>query len=159
MLEEALAVYKGTVICVSHDRYFLDRICDQIVAFEDHGVVVQPGNYSYYLEKREAREKAQRLQMENSQKSSHSQKSKSSARKIKPLSNKERADLETIEQRIEDAENAVVIIEERLNDPAFQAENYDKLPEETAKLEEAKKVVSDLFARWEELEERVAQGT
>jgi len=35
MLEEALADFNGTVIVVSHDRYFLDRICDQIVAFED----------------------------------------------------------------------------------------------------------------------------
>ena len=35
MLEEALADFEGSVLVVSHDRYFLDRICDQIVAFED----------------------------------------------------------------------------------------------------------------------------
>src|SRR5204862_1121833 len=61
MLEEALADFDGSVLVVSHDRYFLDRICDQIVAFEDGGVFVQPGNYSYYLEKkleRDARAKA-----------------------------------------------------------------------------------------------------
>ena len=62
MLEEALADFDGSVICVSHDRYFLDRICDQIIAFEDDGVIVQPGNYSYYLEKRQAREAAERVQ-------------------------------------------------------------------------------------------------
>jgi ATPase subunit of ABC transporter with duplicated ATPase domains len=50
------------VIVVSHDRYFLDRICDQIIAFEENGVIVQPGNYSYYLEKRQAREAAERIQ-------------------------------------------------------------------------------------------------
>src|SRR5947207_1931534 len=55
MLEEALADFDGSVLVVSHDRYFLDRICDQIVAFEDGGVFVQPGNYSYYLEKRPQR--------------------------------------------------------------------------------------------------------
>ena len=57
MLEEALADFDGTILVVSHDRYFLDRICDQIVAFEDGGVFVQPGNYSYYLEKKKEEEK------------------------------------------------------------------------------------------------------
>src|SRR3989440_10194311 len=57
MLEEALADFDGTVLVVSHDRYFLDRICDQVLAFEDGGLFVQPGNYSYYLEKRQQRER------------------------------------------------------------------------------------------------------
>src|SRR5882672_4330032 len=56
MLEEALADFDGTVLVVSHDRYLLDRICDQIIAFEEDGLFVQPGNYSYYLEKKKERE-------------------------------------------------------------------------------------------------------
>ena len=47
---------------VFNDRYFLDRICDQIIAFEDDGIAVQAGNDSYYLEKRQAREAAERIQ-------------------------------------------------------------------------------------------------
>src|SRR4029079_18416382 len=50
MLEEALVDFEGSVLVVSHDRFFLDRICDQIVAFEDGGAFVTPGNFSYYLE-------------------------------------------------------------------------------------------------------------
>ena len=57
MLEEALADFGGTVLVVSHDRYFLDRICDQIVAFEEPGLFIQPGNYSYYLEKKTERDR------------------------------------------------------------------------------------------------------
>jgi ATP-binding cassette subfamily F protein uup len=60
MLEEALADFDGSVLVVSHDRYFLDRICDQIVTFEDGGLFVQPGNYSYYH--REKKERDQRDQ-------------------------------------------------------------------------------------------------
>src|SRR6266404_6372154 len=56
MLEEALADFDGSVLVVSHDRYFLDRICDQIVAFEEGDIFVQTGNYSYYLEKKKERE-------------------------------------------------------------------------------------------------------
>src|SRR5207342_1483336 len=58
MLEEALADFDGTVLVVSHDRYFLDRICDQVIAFEESGLFVQPGNYSYYLEKKKQRDAA-----------------------------------------------------------------------------------------------------
>src|SRR5437899_308219 len=56
MLEEALADFDGTVLVVSHDRYFLDRICDQVLAFEESGLFAQPGNYSYYLEKKKERD-------------------------------------------------------------------------------------------------------
>jgi len=56
MLEEALADFDGSVLVVSHDRYFLDRICDQIISFEEGGLFVQTGNYSYYLEKKKERE-------------------------------------------------------------------------------------------------------
>lgn len=158
MLEEALASFPGTVICVSHDRYFLDRICDQIVAFEDGGVVVQPGNYSYYLEKRKARETAERLQLQAYQKSSSKAPEEGKrTSKAKPLSNRERSDLETIETRIQEAEVAVETMAEKINDPTFQAEHYADLPAENAKLAAAQQVVSDLFARWEELEERKAE--
>jgi ATP-binding cassette subfamily F protein uup len=158
MLEEALAVFPGTVICVSHDRYFLDRICDQIVAFEEGGVVVQPGNYSYYLEKRKARETADRLQLQAYEKSSSKVKeAPKRTTRPKPLSNRERSDLETIEERIQEAETAVETLAEKINDPTFQAENYDELPAENQKLAAAQEVVTELFARWEELEERKAE--
>jgi ATP-binding cassette subfamily F protein 3 len=53
VLESALDEFEGTLLAVSHDRYFLDRIVNRIVAIEDSGQVKQyPGNFSYYLEKR-----------------------------------------------------------------------------------------------------------
>ncbi len=53
LLEEALVSFKGNVIVVSHDRYFLNRVCTAILAFEGEGLVrYAVGNYDYYLEKR-----------------------------------------------------------------------------------------------------------
>src|SRR5882724_6637656 len=53
LLEEALVAFGGCVIVVSHDRYFLNRVCTSILAFEGEGhVVYHVGNYDYYLEKR-----------------------------------------------------------------------------------------------------------
>ena len=57
ILEEALAAFDGCVIAVSHDRYFLNRVCNGILAFEGDGKVhFSEGDYSYYIEKRTARE-------------------------------------------------------------------------------------------------------
>jgi energy-coupling factor transporter ATP-binding protein EcfA2 len=53
LLEEALVAFRGNVIVVSHDRYFLNRVCTAILSFEGDGVVKYAvGNYDYYLEKR-----------------------------------------------------------------------------------------------------------
>src|SRR5947199_1746570 len=55
LLEEALVGFGGCVVVVSHDRYFLNRVCTSIFAFEDEGrVVYRVGNYDYYLERRGA---------------------------------------------------------------------------------------------------------
>ena len=58
VLEEGLAEFGGCVIVVSHDRYFLNRVCTAILAFEGNGeVVYQEGDYDYYREKLAARNK------------------------------------------------------------------------------------------------------
>lgn len=54
VLEAALDEFEGTILTVSHDRYFLDKIVDRVVAIEEGGQVRHyPGNFSYYLEQRE----------------------------------------------------------------------------------------------------------
>ncbi len=53
VLEEALMAFPGVVLVVSHDRYFLNRVCTDILAFEDSGRIVHSvGDYDYYLEKK-----------------------------------------------------------------------------------------------------------
>jgi len=153
MLEEALADFDGSVICVSHDRYFLDRICDQIIAFEEDGVFVQPGNYSYYLEKRQAREAAQRIQAQAAAKDAAARR-KAAERPARPrkLTFKEKAELEGIESAILAAEQAVEAIEIQLHDPEFQATRFAEIPALVEKLDTAKAEVARHYSRWEELE-------
>ncbi len=153
MLEEALAGFEGSVIVVSHDRYFLDRICDQIIAFEDNGVTVQAGNYSYYLEKRQAREAAARAQAAAfAQLSSSRQKGGSASPKPRKLTLAERKELESIEDTIHSAEEVVSALETQLNDPEFQAKNFNEIPQLAQKLEAAKANVAAVYKRWEDLE-------
>ena len=154
MLEEALADFDGTVVCVSHDRYFLDRICDQIIAFEDDGVIVQPGNYSYYLEKRQAREAAQRIQAQAAARhaAARHKAAAPTAVKSRKLTLKERSELDAIEGVILAAEQGVGDIERRLNDPVFHAQSFAEIPAVIAQLDAAKAQVARLYTRWEELE-------
>ncbi len=151
MLEEALSAFGGSILVVSHDRYFLDRICDQVIAFEDGGLHVTPGNYSYYLEKRQQRESALKDQAK-AYKALQSAKPAARTEKTRKLSQKERTELDTIEDRIFAAEDEVKTIETRMNDPEFQISNYEQIPAEMEKLEAARAATAALYARWEELQ-------
>ena len=149
MLEEALAVFGGTVLVVSHDRYFLDRICDQIVAFEEGGIHIQPGNFSYYLEKKKERQQYYK----KFEYSAEPVKSSGAvqAQTARKLSYKEKQELETIEDVILDAEKKVAALESELNDPSLYSIRGADAANIAESLEKARRDVARLYERWEEL--------
>ncbi|HWH70492.1 MAG TPA: ATP-binding cassette domain-containing protein, partial [Candidatus Sulfotelmatobacter sp.] len=156
MLEEALADFDGSVLVVSHDRYFLDRICDQIVAFEEGGVFIQPGNYSYYLEKKKERDaRAQAAFAAAAQALPRKAPAVEPARSNRPrkLSFKEQRELAGMEAAILASEQRVHELETTLNDPEFHATRSREAHELIAALEAAKAEVARLYARWQELEQ------
>ena len=61
VLEEALKNYEGTIVFVSHDRYFINKIANKVLDITDNGHNMYLGNYDYYLEKREQERIAQQL--------------------------------------------------------------------------------------------------
>jgi ATP-binding cassette subfamily F protein uup len=146
MLEEALADFEGSVLVVSHDRYFLDRICDQIVAFEDGGVFVQPGNYSYYLEKRQQRERVPVRAAEPVTIATQPP-------RPRKLSFKEQRELEGVEAAVLAAETRVAVLEQTLNEPGFYVTRAKEAPALVAEHAAAKAEVSRLYARWAELDQ------
>ncbi len=147
MLEDAIAAFGGCVIVVSHDRYFLDRICDQIIAFEDGGLYVQPGNYSYYLEKRAVRE----TQAKAWTASAAAKGETNAAKRARKLGFKEKLELETIETTILTAETRVQQLEAMLDDPDFYVKHATEAATRATELEKARAEVARLYARWEEL--------
>jgi ATP-binding cassette subfamily F protein uup len=155
MLEEALADFDGTVLVVSHDRYFLDRICDQVVAFEDAGLFTQTGNYSYYLEKKKLRDEALQATMAAYAKPAVSpEPSSPKPARPKKLTFKEQRELEGMEAAILAAEGRVHELETTLNDPEFHATRSREAHGLIAELEAAKKEVARLYERWQELSAR-----
>jgi len=149
VLEEALVAFDGCVIAVSHDRYFLNRVCNGILAFEGDGKVhFSEGDYDYYLEKRDARGAEAALQTVAPKRQEQRVKIQTTK-----LTWREAKELETIEAEIMITEAEVERIEAVFSSPHF----YEKRGEETARLTEelaaARAKVDRLYARWNELEE------
>ncbi|MCB0731840.1 MAG: ATP-binding cassette domain-containing protein, partial [Ignavibacteriae bacterium] len=148
ILEEAIISFSGCVIVVSHDRYFLNRVCNGILAFEGNGkVYFSEGNYDYYLEKRTERLSELKDKSEKSKKMDT--RVKTSARKLTWKENKE---LESIEEKIIEAEEEVKNIEDIFSSPDFYEKYAAQTNELNEKLENAKLLVKNLYQRWEELE-------
>ena len=153
MLEEALADFDGSVLVVSHDRYFLDRICDQIAAFEDScGVFSELGNYSLYLEHRKAREQHDKLTAQTFTKPANAVPSAPKPAKTRKLSFKEQRELAGMEETIHATEARAAALEAKLGNPQFYAEQSKEVAGVLAELAAAKATVARLYARWEELE-------
>ena len=151
VLEEALTLFPGCVLVVSHDRYFLNRVCTGILAFEGEGqVTFSEGNYDYYLEKRRRAASgsgggAREFKVTGSP-------AGSKAGKPRKLSFKEQRELEGIEAVIQVAEAEVTEREAQFVDPEFVRKNGARMQVLLAELETAKAKVAALYARWEELE-------
>jgi len=149
ILEEALIAFDGCVIIVSHDRYFLNRVCNGILAFEENGTIyISEGNYDYYLEKRKARKST----VQESLPKEKTVESKTKA-KGKKLSWKEAKELESIEENIMIAELEVERIEKIFSSPDFYPTFAAQTNVLNLQLKEAKQNVKLLYDRWEELEQ------
>src|SRR5260370_42144775 len=97
LLEEALVAFGGCVIVVSHDRYFLNRVCTSILAFEGEGhVIYHLGNYDYYLEKRGAPRPVRDSYPTPAGAAAEQTKSKDQPRKLKMEEDRESASMEAI---------------------------------------------------------------
>jgi ATP-binding cassette subfamily F protein uup len=165
VLEEALIAFPGVTCVVSHDRYFLNRVCTDILAFEGDGKIHHSvGDYDYYLEKKQkqvaaAKRVASGLWPDKPAGgvSVHRPDSIRSATTPKPakprkLSFKEARELEGMEAQIHAVEAEVARIEGLFSNPDFFRSHATQVIQLTEELETAKENVSKLYARWEGLE-------
>ncbi|HVK57274.1 MAG TPA: ATP-binding cassette domain-containing protein [Candidatus Kapabacteria bacterium] len=154
VLEEALIAFDGVVVVVSHDRYFLNRVCTAIVAFEGEGkVAYSEGNYDYYLEKKARAAAVQASQGSRPQPKVEGVKAKpGNTAKLRKLSFKEARELEGMEEAIAVVEAEIARIEALFSDPEFNRKYGQQMNEINDQLAEQKAKLNELFARWEELE-------
>ena len=151
LLEEALLAFSGCVLVVSHDRYFLNRVCTGIIAFEGEGqVFYNEGDYEYYRQKLSERKTISIAQKTPAKPKPEKNKIKST--KPNKLTWKEKKELEGIEDAILEAEKEILEIEAIFADPEFHSKHGNKTNEFNKKLETAKQRSLTLYGRWEELE-------
>ncbi len=165
VLEEALIAFPGVTCVVSHDRYFLNRVCTDILAFEGDGKIHHSvGDYDYYLEKKQkteaaaARQSAAIMAMNKSAATGRD----AAAPKTKPrkISFKEQRELDGMETQIHTIEAEVARIEGLFANPEFFRKHAAQVNQLTHELETAKAQVTHLYTRWEELEAiRAAAGS
>jgi ABC transport system ATP-binding/permease protein len=152
-LEEALVAFPGVVLVVSHDRYFLNRVCTDILAFEGDGRIAHSvGDYDYYLEKR--KRVAEQAKAWESKAKGATKPSAAPVKTAKPrkLSFKETRELEGMEAQIQSMEAEIARIEKLFASPDFHRTHATQTNELNGQLADAKENLTKLFARWEELE-------
>lgn len=160
VLEEYLEDFNGCVIVVSHDRYFLDRTVETVFAFEGDGHIRQyPGNYSVYLDYRQAADEVDRAQPKAEKAAGTSptateaspQPAIASA-KAKKLSYKEKREYEQLEAQIPELEAEKAAIETTLygNPPS----GYSEIQQLSERLAELTSAIDTATERWLELAER-----
>ncbi len=150
-LENTLKEYGGTLLIISHDRYFINKLADRVLVMTPDGVTEYLGNYDYYLERTKSEigeNKAEKatVNKEKPQNDYFLQKQRQSEeRKRKTRLNKAEAEIERLDGEIEKTQ-ALLSSEEVVAD-------YEKLIELTNKLEQLRQEQEEQYLIWEELSE------
>lgn len=155
-LEQALAQYEGTVLLISHDRYFLDKLVNRVMEIKNGSLKEYPGNYSYYLEKREQELKET---PESSQKSAPSQNKNSRKQQrrreaearqaVSKRRNQLNKEIENFEEKINSLEREKSEIEEKMTQPQTYKEGdlIISLQKNHARIQTE---LEKLYKKWEE---------
>ncbi len=157
ILEDYLDAFKGCIIVVSHDRYFLDRVTDYLFIFDEDRIIKFPGNYSDFLLVKKYRNE------EKKKKSAYVKKYKkniATARQenikqevIKKLSFNEKREIKLIEKEIKNIEDQILSLNNKIEKEASSLSPAD-FRKITNKLEEFKEKLDELEFRWLELDEK-----
>lgn len=166
ILEDYLDYFEGIVIAVSHDRYFLDRIADRILAFEGNGVLTQyEGDYTTYLEKAGARGIGLTENPENpgnpnlkEKKSSDSRSTwKNNREKKLKFTYQEQKEFETIDEEIASMEEKIADIETEMASVASQYSRLQELAEQKEELEKQLEIKMERWVYLNDLAEQIAE--
>lgn len=146
VLEDYLESFPGTVITVSHDRYFLDRVVNRLLAFENSTIVSYYGQYTDYLEQREDETPEAAIVTEVKEVVA------APTDIPKKLSYQEQQDWTTIETQVENAEAALEQLEQQL---ASAGSDIGQVNELYQKIEQGKSQLDQLMDYWSYLSEKI----
>ena len=151
-LEDALALFDGTILFVSHDRYFVNSVATRILELYNGRLIEYLGDYDYYLKKRDEFHITFAAEEEDSvrEKASDSREAFSKSKEEKQRKQKNERLLKKTEDEIEELEKKVKELDKEFLDPSNMS-NSLLLTELSKKQEEAKKALEELYIEWERL--------
>lgn len=149
-LEESLKSYEGTMLIISHDRYFINKLADRILELKPEGMTEYLGNYDYYMEKRLEKSGQDSGKTQTETKKSAGAIDYKMKKEMQAQERKRRSMLKKTEQEIEETELEMEKVNEQLADPQVTSD-YQKLIELSGKLEELKTKQEQLYEQWAEL--------
>ncbi|EPR6026669.1 ribosomal protection-like ABC-F family protein [Listeria monocytogenes] len=162
VLEAALIDFEGTILFVSHDRYFINRIASKIVELAPEKATVFLGDYDYYQEKLAEEKELARLDAEDRRKKGEQVEATSSVRKLNYQEEKEqqkllrqrKRKLEEVEKSMEATDKKIAELELQLTNPeVFQ--DHEKALEITQELDAIKADGEKLMEEWEQISEEL----
>lgn len=146
ILENYLETFSGAVITVSHDRYFLDKVAQKHLIFEDQGQIKTfYGTISEYL----AQENQVSMSLENKS-SSQVEKTEQPEKKKQKMTYMEQKEWETIEEEIANLEEAINQLQEQM---VIYGDDFTKLQELQAEIDQQQMLLDEKYQRWEYLSE------
>ncbi len=152
ILETALNAYEGTVLYVSHDRYFINKTASRILELTHQEFVNYIGNYDYYLEKKDVLAPAADEAVLQASKPSAQKLDWKQQKENQALLRKRENDLKKCEDRIETLESRNAALDEEMAKPEI-ATNSVRLQEIASEKEQIGKELEELYIKWETLSE------
>lgn len=156
VLEDALNRYEGTVIYISHDRYFINKTAQIILELSPNGMTRYEGNYDYYLEKKAQRERIAQQQTvaQNTQTAAPQTVSDTKAEWLKQkeqqaAERKQAAKVARIEKQIEETEEKIAALDTQM---AENSADYTKAQELFTQRQALEQTLEDLYQQWEEMQ-------
>lgn len=154
VLEAALIDFPGTIIFVSHDRYFINKITDQVAEMQRDGVTIYLGDYDYYVEKKAEEAEIKRLNQTEGivQKTNQRKLNFKEEKQLQSERRKIARRIDELEETIEALELEVEQLEEKMAKPEIY-QDHEKALELTNYSSEVKQKVEQLMEEWTALQE------
>lgn len=151
VLEDALNGYEATAFIISHDRYFLNKVCDKLIEIKDKGITIYNGNYDYYLTKQEKYIESQSEVSENkTQKRKDARKEREEQKQVRQFKNRAKI----IEKRVAEIDAEVDALNIEFTKPEI-FEDFDKTREISAKIESLNNEKEEISLEWMEILEKL----
>lgn len=157
VLENALIDFDGTLLFVSHDRYFINRVATKVMEISEDGATIYLGDYDYYLEKKAELEELARLEAEENQGQEEVQVASAGANDYQAQKANQK-EMRKLSRRIEQIENELETIEERLEGISaamLETNEVAELSDLQKELDELSVTQEALMEEWSDLSEQL----